>query len=443
MAFWISYYIMAKNETSEKKLTKKSAKPVKKSISEETISEKNVQPEISIGLVGHVDHGKTTLTKALTGIWTDYHSEELKRGITIRLGYADASFYEYKKEKSFGTKETSQKGEKGKFLRKVSFVDAPGHETLMATMLCGASIMDGALLLISATEKCPQPQTREHLMALEMSGLDKVIVVQNKIDAVEDDEAKKNYEEIKAFLSDTKFRDAPVIPISALYGANIDLLIKTIEEVMPTPKRDEKKDPLMFVARSFDVNKPGTDPLNIKGGVLGGALKEGILSVGDEIEIRPGKIYQKSNKLVSEPLFTKIKGVMSGQSQLEKVGPGGTISILTCLDPSIVGADQIVGAVVGKKEKLPPVWNTLKIKVNLLKRVVGTKEELVVKPLAERESLMINVNSATTLGIVTKLSKGIAELSLKLPVCVSTQSKVTLSRRLDNRWRLIGFGIVQ
>src|SRR3989344_8529533 len=120
----------------------------------------NIQPEVNIGLVGHVDHGKTSLTHALSGKWTDQHSEELKRGITIKLGYADAIFYEGKDEngnKTFSTDEKSLK--EAKLLRKVSFVDAPGHETLMATMLSGAAMMDGALLLVAANEKCPQPQT--------------------------------------------------------------------------------------------------------------------------------------------------------------------------------------------------------------------------------------------------------------------------------------------
>ncbi len=124
-------------------------------------SEKVVQPELNIGMVGHVDHGKTTLLERLSGVWADTHSEEIKRGITIRLGYADAVFY---KEGNDYTAKLKNKS-KAKVLRKVSFVDAPGHESLMATMLSGATIMDGALLLIAANETCPQPQTREHLMA--------------------------------------------------------------------------------------------------------------------------------------------------------------------------------------------------------------------------------------------------------------------------------------
>ena len=243
------------------------AKPVK---SKSSVSEKE-QPVMNIGLVGHVDHGKTTLTRALSGIWTDTHSEELKRGITIRLGYADMTIRKtadghltVAKEDNFGV-ETE-------VVRKISLVDAPGHESLMATMLAGATIMDGALLLVSANETCPQPQTAEHLQALEISGIEKIIILQNKIDIVTEEEAKANYDQIKTFLKGTRYEDAPVIPISAKEGLNIDMLLEAIEQEFPTPKRDPALAPLFMVARTFDINKPGMTPDELKGGVAGRSI---------------------------------------------------------------------------------------------------------------------------------------------------------------------------
>ena len=266
------------------------------------------QPAVSIGFIGHVDHGKTTLTERLSGKWTDTHSEEIKKGITIRLGYADAVFR--KCSKCRGTKAYTVKKEcphcksKTQPLRKVSFIDAPGHESLMATMLSGSAIMDGALLLIAANEDCPQPQTREHLTALEIIGIKNVVVVQNKIDLVDEKAAIKNYKEIKAFLKKTSYKNAPIVPVSAQHSVNIDALIEAIEKTIKTPKRDPQKEPLMFVARSFDINKPGAEIKGIKGGVLGGSLKQGKLKVGDEIEIRPGFSFEEHNKKVWKPIIT-------------------------------------------------------------------------------------------------------------------------------------------
>jgi len=401
------------------------------------------QPEINIGLIGHVDHGKTTLTEALSGKWTDTHSEEIKRGITIRLGYADASFYKCEKCGKYSVKEKCACGGKGVLQRKVSFVDAPGHETLMATMLSGAAIMDGALLLVAANEKCPQPQTKEHLVALNIAGIKSVIVVQNKIDLVTPEQALDNYNQIKKFLEKTSYKDAPIIPISALHKINIELLIDAIEKTIPTPKRDPDAKPVMYVARSFDVNKPGSTPDKIVGGVLGGTLKQGILKVGEDIEIRPGRRVVQHNKTVCHPIMTKITGLQTGGNAVDQVHPGGSIGVMTSLDPSVAASDNLVGSVVGKPGTLPEIGYTLKLKALLLERVVGAKDALVVKPLAESEVLMLNVNSASTVGVITDLRKNVATVTLKLPICAEIGSKVTISRNLGNRWRLIGYGTIQ
>jgi len=220
------------------------------------------QPEINIGMVGHVDHGKTTLTRALSGVWTDTHSEERKRGISIKLGYADTAFYKTKKGDYYpkGKRPDGKDDDEKELLRVVSFVDAPGHETLMAVMISGSSIMDGALLLVSATEKCPQPQTREHLAALQIAGIENVVVVQNKIDLVTRERAIESHNEIKEFIAGTVAEDAPIIPISAHHDVNLDILIQAIEETIPTPDHGKKEEALMYVARSFDINRPGTRP---------------------------------------------------------------------------------------------------------------------------------------------------------------------------------------
>jgi translation initiation factor 2 subunit 3 len=393
---------------------------------------------ISIGLVGHVDTGKTTLTEAFTGKWTDTHSEELKRGITIRLGYADVSFY---KSKDYFTADPKDKEAPGKleFLRKVSFIDAPGHETLMATMLSGAAIMDAALLLISANEECPQPQTREHLMALEIIGIKNILIVQNKIDLVSEKQAKKNHDQIKKFVKGTIAEKSPIIPISAQHRINMSALIEAIQKNFVTPKRTDSKDPQFFIARSFDVNKPGTDISKLNGGVLGGSMNRGELKKGDEIEIRPGLQKQQGKW---EPVFTTIKGFTTGGEKVDSITPGGSAGILTELDPTYVKTDSLSGNIAGLKGQLPEVYQTISFKPTLLKRVVGVKDDLLVDNIKKGEVLMLNVNAAATVGQVTDTKKNIISLDLKIPVCMEKEDRVTISRQIGARWRLIGYGVM-
>jgi translation initiation factor 2 subunit 3 len=413
---------------------------VKKSVKTEV---EKKQPEISIGLIGHVDHGKTTLTQRLSGKWTDTHSEEIKRGITIRLGYANSTFYKCEKCKGSLAYTTSEKcpacSSKCKKLRSVSFVDAPGHETLMATMLSGSAIMDAALLLVAADESCPQPQTKEHLMALEICGIKNIIVVQNKIDLVSEEDALKNFNEIKAFVKGTIAENAPIVPVSAQNNVNIDLLIQTIEDTFLTPKRDLKKDPLMFIARSFDINKPGTYFKNIVGGVVGGALKQGVLKIGDKIEIRPGRKVEREGKVFWVPIFTSILKIRTGNDDLTEAEPGASIALLTGLDPSLVKSDSLGGNVVGLPGKLSAVYSELSLIPHLLDRVVGSEKELHVESVKKGENLMLNVNSSTTVGMVTELSKNSFTLRLKIPICADKTDKITISRMVGHRFRLIGY----
>ncbi len=426
----------------KKKETQEIKKETKKKRSKKT-SEKHIFPEVNIGTIGHIAHGKTTLVYQLTGKKTQEHSEEIKRGLTIRLGYADFIIRKCKKCKRYTVKKKCEycKGET-EVVRGVSFVDAPGHETLMATMLTGAATMDGAILVIAANEPCPQPQTKEHLLALEISGVKNIIIVQNKIDLVSQERAKESYNEIKQFVKGTIAENAPIIPISAQYGANIDVLLETIEKVIPTPKRDLKAEPIFLIARSFDVNKPGTNVLKMHGGVVGGILKQGKLKVGDKIEILPGRKIEKENKTIWEPIFSKIDSLNVGGVSTKELVPGGSSGIGTELDPSVTKSDSLVGQVVGLKDKMPPVWYKLKLKVNLLHRVVGSKEELEIHPLRTNEPLMINAWTARSVGIITSAHKDIIELNLKLPICISKDERIVISRRIGQKWRLVGYGVI-
>ncbi len=404
-------------------------------------------PEANIGTVGHVEHGKTTLSQALSGKWTGTHSEEQKRGLTIKLGYADVTIYKCEKCDNFEAYSTSPKCLKhasdSTVLRTISLVDAPGHETLMATVLAGASLMDGAIFVIAANQKCPQPQTREHLMALNITGVDKIVIVQNKIDTVAPEKVKENYEQIKNFVGGTVAEKAPIIPISAQQKINLDALISTIEKEIPTPKRDPKKTPKMLVVRTFDVNRPGFVPSKLSGGVLGGSLLQGEFNVGDEIEIRPGLKIERENKIFWEPLFTKISGLHKRNMSLDKAGPGGLIGVMTELDPTLTKADSLAGSVVGCPGKLPPVLHKLHIETDLMETILGAEEPVKVDSIRTNEPLMLTIGTSRTVGIVTSARKDDFEIGLKLPVCVEKGNRVAISRQIANRWRLIGSGLIK
>ena len=405
------------------------------------VSEKR-QPEVNIGIVGHVDHGKTTLVQALTGIWTAKHSEELKRAMTIKLGYADGDIYECVGREGFKRFTYEPSCNDAIYRRSVSYVDAPGHEILMATMLSGAALMDGAMLVIAANEPCPQPQTREHFAALGIIGVKNLIIVQNKVDVVSKEEALKNYEQISNFIKGTWAEGSPIIPVSALHKGNIDVLLAAIEEIIPTPERDLDSPPLMFVVRSFEVNAPGTHPDKLVGGVVGGSLLKGAVRVGDEIEIKPGVRVRSGSKEEYVPLTSEIVSLRYGLRSYKEARPGGLVAVGTKLDPSITKSDKLVGNVLGKAGTVPDPANKVTIEYSLLKRVLGTRELLKVTPLSKSERLMITAGAAVTLGLITKLGKERVEVLLRRPVVIWPGMRVALSRQVLGRWRLVGWGKV-
>lgn len=391
------------------------------------MSDKKTIPEINIGTFGHVDHGKTTLVQALSGRRTDAHSEEKKRGITIRLGYADATFYKCAACKEFPYSSNpvcSKCFGKCEPVRTVSFVDAPGHETLMATVLSGTALIDGALLLVDAKEGI-KDQTREHLMVLNISGIKKIIIVQNKIDLVTEDEAKKSVEDIRKMVKNTVAENAPIIPVSAQQGINIDALIQAIEENITTPERNPEKEPRFYIARSFDINLPGTEIEKLGGGVLGGSLIQGILKTGDNVEIKPGTMVDGKWKTIK----TRIAGIRIASQSIDECHPGGLAGLLTELDPSITKSDSLSGNVLGLEGKLPEIMFEISIKTHLISGEIK-----------KAEAIMLTCGVTRTVGTVTELKKDRASLKLKIPVCAEKGDRVVLSKQSGGVWHLIGYG---
>ncbi|MCK5149838.1 translation initiation factor IF-2 subunit gamma [Candidatus Pacearchaeota archaeon] len=396
----------------------------------------NEIPELNVGVVGHIDHGKTTLLSRLTGKFTDTHSEELKRGITIKLGYADTTIYKEGDEYSTSLPKNGQS--KGTPQRYISFIDAPGHEMLMATMLSGAAIIDAAILVIAANEGI-KPQTKEHFIALQAKKIKNIIIVQNKIDLVSKEQALENYKIIKEFVKGSLAENAPIIPISAQQGINIDKLLEEICK-LEIPKKETDTEPIFLIARSFDINKPGTKIQNLNGGVLGGILKKGKLKVGDEIEIKPGLSMKKANQQIYQTLTTKILSLHKGNKSVQEILPGASISIETELDPFLTKTDSLTGCLISTKNSLPEISHNVKIKSELFKEVLGTSDHKEVEPLKTKELVMLSVNTTITVGTIEKIKGNEIELNLNIPIVALKGDNLGIARNIDSHWRLIGWG---
>ena len=325
--------------------------------------------------------------------------------------------------------------------RHVSFVDCPGHDILMATMLNGAAVMDAAMLLIAGNESCPQPQTSEHLAAVEIMRLKNIIILQNKVDLVKPDQAEAQHDQIKKFvaglspvichrsvialshlsLSLTLFltlslsltlsltlslslpltltisssagtvaENAPIIPLSAVLRFNIDIVCEYIARHLPVPSRNFAGVPRLIVIRSFDVNKPGEDVQSLKGGVAGGSILQGVLRVGDEIEVRPGIVNKDAEgNMTCAPIFSRIISMYAEQNDLMYAVPGGLIGVGTKIDPTLTRADRLVGQVLGLKGHLPEVFTEVEISYYLLRRLLGVKTQDGAKQAKVRVYVLI------------------------------------------------------
>eukprot|EP00760_Papus_ankaliazontas_P038785 PhM_4_TR9307/c0_g1_i1/m.24446/K03242/EIF2S3; translation initiation factor 2 subunit 3 len=424
------------------------------------------QATINIGTIGHVAHGKSTVVKAISGVKTVRFKSELLQNITIKLGYANAKIYKCSNPecvrpgcyKAHGSSTRDDPpcekcGSKMELKRHISFVDCPGHDILMATMLNGVSIMDAALLLIAGNEECPQPQTREHLCAIEITRLRNIIVLQNKIDLVTEAEAEAHRDAIANFVRSTPADRAPVIPISAQLQYNIDVLCEYLcsEEFIPIPRRQFTVPARMVIVRSFCVNKPGMETSALRGGVVGGSITHGVLRIGQEVEIRPGiisKPAQGSGRVVCTPIRTRVVSLCAEDNQLQFAVPGGLIGVGTGMDPTLTRGDRLVGQVLGDIGTLPDIYDEIEVSFFLMRQYVGVKSDASeqarkVMSLSVGEILQVNIGALSTGGRVLRTKGNIARLALTQPVCTSEGEKLALSRRVDKHFRLIGWGEVK
>ncbi|KAF5783939.1 putative protein-synthesizing GTPase [Helianthus annuus] len=321
----------------------------------------------------------------------------------------------------------------------------------MATMLNGAAIMDGALLLIAANESSLQPQTFKHLAAVEIMKLKHIIILQNLRLIL--------FKKVSPLTNMTRFRNlsrlgtvaegAPVIPVSAQLGYNIDVVCEYIIKRIPVPKRNFISPPNMIIIRSFDVNKPGSEVDKIRGGVAGGSILQGVLKVNQDIEVRPGIVVKdKSGNIKCTPIYSRIVSLYAEQNELQFAVPGGLIGVGTTMDPMLTRRDRLVGQVLGEVGSLPEVYVELEVRFTLMRWLLGVKTEVTekrgeVSKLLQAEILMLNIGSMSMGARVLEVKKGVTKLQLTSPVCTNIGEKIALSRRVERHWRLIGWGTIQ
>jgi len=276
-----------------------------------------------------------------------------------------------------------------------------------------------------------------------------ILILQNKIDLVKESQAKEQYQQILKFVQGTVAEGAPVIPISAQLKYNIEVICEYIIKHIPIPMRDFKSHARLIVIRSFDVNKPGCEVDDLKGGVAGGSILCGVLRVGQEIEVRPGIVSKdQEGRVTCKPIFSRIVSLCAEQNDLQFAVPGGLIGVGTKIDPTLCRADRMAGQVLGAVGTLPEIFTELEISYFLLRRLLGVRMEgdkkgAKVQKLTKSEVLMINIGSLSTGARVLAVKADLAKISLSSPVCTALEERIALSRRVEKHWRLIGWGQIR
>jgi translation initiation factor 2 subunit 3 len=402
------------------------------------------QPLINIGMIGHVSDGKSTLTKCLTQLQTQKFSKEIESNITIRLGYANARIYKCPNcispscYYSVGTnlKDSTCKHCKtqGELMNHVSFVDCPGHNSFMGTMLNGTSVMDYTITVESAVNKTfPAPQTIQHLSAVEYNNIQNIGMILNKIDLVPEITTIEKVDELKKFLQNYNCKNIPIIPMSATFDINVDIVCEMLAHLKVPPRELESSKLRMNIIRSFNINLPGTQIDNLKGGIVGGSIVKGTINLNDEVYIYPGMIYENSY----EPLKAKILTIFSEKKSLESAIPGGLIAIGLDIDPGLTGDDALVGNVIKKTNTdIGYVTKNLDLKINFFE---GFNNKVFNNESSKQ--IILNVNTNNIQGeIIENKENDIFKFVLKKPIYIEQEDKITVSIKLHEGLQVVGTG---
>ncbi len=390
------------------------------------------QPIVNIGMLGSVSDGKSTTVYSLTGVKTQRHSNELKRNITIKPGYANLKIY-----KSEG--KYNNQGSNDELVHHISFIDCPGHYQLIVTMMSCIKLMDGIILVVSAAEPLDtKPQLIQHIMAIKMSGLKNIIVLLNKLDLVKKPIAQKRFSELVELLKKYDIEPKAIIPVCMNHGIGVDLLLENIMKYMgPDISHKINSNPLFLISRSFDINKVNIDYNDIQGGVLGGSLISGKFKVGDTIEIRPGIVGRKPDGSLShKPHITTINSLKSETTELDIINPGGLIGIGTDIDAFYCKNDNMIGNVIGLKGFLPEVYYNVTIKYDRVN--FGSHEWYPHK----NQSMIVIIGTNSLDAKINNINNEYVSLDLSKPACIDKTDMIILCDKYNSEDSNESFNIV-
>lgn len=404
------------------------------------------QSVINIGMIGHVSNGKSTIVRQLTGKATQQFTDEKVRNITIRLGYANAKIYKCNKceaPKCYTSTSSNINEIKCKYcledmelINHVSFVDCPGHNMLMSTMLNGTCVMDYTVLVESFTNNSiPSIQTDEHVKATTLTGTKNKIVCINKIDLIKKDEIKEKINEFKKYSENTILHESPIIPIVASMGLNMDILCEYLGKLQ-VPERNLDKT-RMIVIRSFNVNKPGIKISKLQGGVVGGSLIYGKINVNDRVILKPGYYFKNNNydeddyeskRWFCKPISSKIVSINSENNKLEYAIPGGLIGIQLDIDPALTQNDNLIGNILIPESDGDEynIYEDIEIKFNAFDNNYN------IRKLTD---VYVNVNANNIICEMMSYRKRKSKMILKCknkPICVKIGDIITLSIKANN-----------
>jgi len=390
------------------------------------------QPIINIGMLGSVSDGKSTTVHSLTGIKTQRHSDEMKRNITIKPGYANMKIYKNKDES--GDYYTTDGN--GELVHHISFIDCPGHYQLIITMMSCIKLMDGIILVVSAAEEISKkPQLIQHIMAIKMSGIKNVIVLLNKLDLVKKTVAIERYKTLCEELKKYGIEPKAIIPVSMNHKIGVQNVLENIMKYMGPNINKSTDNPIFMISRSFDINRVNIKYDDIKGGVIGGSLIGGSLKIGDEIEILPGIISKGSDgELYNKPHYTKIISLKSETTSLESITSGGLIGIGTDIDPYYCKNDNMIGMIAGLKGTLPPVYYEFTMSYNNIK---FDSEDIVYY---KRKKMTIIVGTNNIDGHIENFNDNYIKLKLNKPACISDDSIIILCDRTSGTFQIGSYG---